>query len=88
MTMEFLENAKDLKMDDIVVVDDPNGAGLKASFPGIEVQPNSSLNESFEIAGYGVDGVAAVTDLNEKIQTAVQRGQLVDVKPALKPPMN
>jgi len=86
--MKFLENAKDLKMADIVIVDDPNGAGLKASFPGIEIQPNASLNESFEIAGFGVDGVSATGDLTEKIQAAAQRGQLVEVKSALKPPMN
>ncbi len=79
---EFVTSAEELKMADIKVENDPSGEGLKASFPNVAIQPDVESNETFEVAGFGVDGVAAVEDLNEKIQTAVERGQLVKVEAA------
>ena len=85
LVKEFITSAKDLKMSDIKIVSDPDGKGLKASFPNIAIQLNSDSDETFEVVGFGVDGVSAVEDLSEKIQTAVNRGQLVKVDSALKP---
>ncbi len=79
---EFITSTKDLKLNDAVVENDPAGAGLKASFPNVAVQPDANSDKTYEVAGFGLNETDAVSDLNEKLKTAVERGQLVKVEAA------